>query len=451
MRRADRLFQIVQLLRRDRAVTAAQIASELEVSERTVYRDVQDLVVNGVPIQGEAGVGYALPASFDLPPLMFDAEEIQALVLGARMVRSWSDPRLAEAAKSALAKVEHVLPPRLANRAAKNRLFAPDFHIAKESLAVMSSIRGALEDQRAMRIEYGDQTEQVTERCVRPLALSFWGRSWTLTAWCELRTDFRTFRIDRIRAAEVLARRFEEEPGRSLEDFFARMQEECASSRSMSGRVGGDRSRDERRDEKRSTDAVSDGTGSIDDRVEKLRPSPVSRDEARSRECASNDGIDHETKKAPRLDLTDAERRALSRAKLRITEIGSLSGEELFRRTDGAIAPERASEIAALAAFQRLGSIGLECARDLVRLGFMKRKDLAGQDPNELYAHLCKLAHTRQDPCVEDVLRCAIAQVEHSDLPHEWRAWHRWTPLRGTPRGTLPTQLQNRALRRDGR
>jgi predicted DNA-binding transcriptional regulator YafY len=410
MRRADRLFQIVQLLRRDRAVTAAQIASELEVSERTVYRDVQDLVVNGVPIQGEAGVGYALPASFDLPPLMFDAEEIQALVLGARMVRSWSDPRLAEAAKSALAKVEHVLPPRLANRAAKNRLFAPDFHIAKESLAVMSSIRGALEDQRAMRIEYGDHSEQVTERSVRPLALSFWGRSWTLTAWCELRTDFRTFRIDRIRAAEVLARRFEEEPGRSLEDFFARMQEECAS-RSMSERRG------------------NAGT------------SPSN----------ANDGVEDGAVKPPRLDLTDAERRALSRAKLRITEIGSLSGEELFRRMGGAIAPERAGEIAALAAFQRLGSIGLECARDLVRLGLMQRADLEGQDANELYARLCKVTHTRQDPCVEDVLRCAIAQVEHPDLPREWRAWHRWTPLRGSPRSALPPELRNRSLRRDGR
>src|SRR6476620_7669565 len=152
MRRADRLFQIVQFLRHDRVTTAAQLAAELEVSERTVYRDVQDLVVNGVPIQGEAGVGYALPASFDLPPLMFDGEEIQALVLGARMVRSWSDTRLAAAAKSALAKVEHVLPPRLAARAAKNRLFVPDFHVPKESLAVMSSIRGALEEQRVMRI-----------------------------------------------------------------------------------------------------------------------------------------------------------------------------------------------------------------------------------------------------------------------------------------------------------
>jgi predicted DNA-binding transcriptional regulator YafY len=393
MRRADRLFQIVQLLRRERAVTASQIAAELEVSERTVYRDVQDLVVNGVPIQGEAGVGYALPASFDLPPLMFDAEEIQALVLGARMVRSWTDARLAAAAKSALAKIEHVLPPRLASRAAKNRLFVPDFHVPKETLAVMSSIRGALEDQRVMRIEYEDERGAVSERCVRPLALSFWGRSWTLTAWCELREDFRTFRVDRIRAADVLARRFEEEPGRSLEDFFARMQEERAAAG---------------------------------------RPSEL--------RAASRAGVERE--KSPELDLSDAERRALARAKLRACEIGSLSPDELFRRTDGAIAPERASTIAALASFQRLGSIGIESARDLVELGLKTRDELAGQDPIVLYERLCTLTGTRQDPCVEDVFRCAIAQIDHPDLPAEWRAWHRWTPLRGTPRGTLPDELR---------
>jgi predicted DNA-binding transcriptional regulator YafY len=394
MRRADRLFQIVQLLRRERAVTAAQIAVELEVSERTVYRDVQDLVVNGVPIQGEAGVGYALPASFDLPPLMFDAEEIQALVLGARMVRSWSDARLAAAAKSALAKVEHVLPPRLANRAAKNRLFAPDFHVPKESLAVMSSIRGALEDQRVMRLDYADGTDAVTERCVRPLALSFWGRSWTLTAWCELRADFRTFRIDRIRAAEVLARKFEEEPGRSLEDFFARMQEER-------------------------------GLCSL--------PSSSTR---------NSNGI--ESKRTPRLDLRDGERRALARARVRLSDVGAMSSDELFRRTDGAIAPERAEEIAALAAFQRLTSVGLECARDFVVLGMRRLDDLKGADPNALFERLCKLTSSRQDPCVEDVLRCAIAQVDHPDLPETWRAWNRWTPLRGKPRGTLPPELRRR-------
>jgi predicted DNA-binding transcriptional regulator YafY len=402
MRRADRLFQIVQLLRRERAVTAAQIASELEVSERTVYRDVQDLVVNGVPIQGEAGVGYALPASFDLPPLMFDAEEIQALVLGARMVRSWSDARLAAAAKSALAKVEHVLPPRLANRAAKNRLFAPDFHVPKDSLAVMSSIRGALEDQRVMRLEYEDGSDAVTERCVRPLALSFWGRSWTLTAWCELRVDFRTFRIDRIRAAEVLARKFEEEPGRSLEDFFARMQEEHASH---ARDEGGERSR-----------------------AAKAPRSALTT-------------IDREARKPPRLALTSSERRALSRAKLRTIDLGLLSGEEIFRHTGGAIAPERAEEIAALAAFQRLGSVGPECARDFVKLGMRELEDLRDADPSELYERLCELTSTRQDPCVEDVLRCAIAQVDHPDLPEAWRAWHRWTPLRGERRGTLPSEL----------
>jgi len=434
MRRADRLFQIVQLLRRDRAVTAARIAAELEVSERTVYRDVQDLVVSGVPIQGEAGVGYALPASFDLPPLMFDAEEIQALVLGARMVRSWSDARLAEAAKSALSKIEHVLPPRLANRAAKNRLFVPDFHVPKASLAVMSSIRGALEDQRVMRIEYGDGSETVTERCVRPLALSFWGRSWTLTAWCELRADFRTFRIDRIRAAEVLARKFDEEPGRSLEDFFARMQEERASSArcapSGERERGSTRALDVDGSERTNDSSVRATTANA-----RATPSRRARADARSERIA-RDGF--ERAKAPRLDLDDAERRTLSRAKIRLAEIGAMSGEELFRRLDGAIAPDRAREIAALAAFQRLSSIGLECARDLVKLGFAKCSDLAGKDPNELYARLCALTSSRMDPCVEDVFRCAIAQVDHPDLPDEWRAWHRWTPLRGRPRGSLP-------------
>jgi hypothetical protein len=333
---------------------------------------------------------------------MFDAEEIQALVLGARMVRSWSDARLAEAAKSALAKVEHVLPPKLANRAAKNRLFAPDFHVPKASLAVMSSIRGALEDQRVMRVEYGDIHEAVTERCVRPLALSFWGRSWTLSAWCELREDFRTFRIDRIRAAEVLARKFKEEPGRSLEDFFARMQEEHGS-----------------------------------------KAGSASGSSARSPSCSSSGSASNSSSaKPPHLDLSDGERRALSRARVRTCEVGSMSGEELFRRTDGAIAPERADEIAALAAFQRLGSVGLECARDFVQLGMRRPEELKGRDPIELYDRLCKLTSSRQDPCVEDVLRCAIAQVEHPDLSEHWRAWHRWTPVRGKPRGTLPDELR---------
>src|SRR5258706_10182312 len=113
MRRADRLFRIIQRLRRKRAVTAAELAEALEVSERTIYRDVQDLVLSGVPIQGEAGVGYALARGFDLPPLMFDEEELEALVLGARMVQSWAGPELARAPPHGLSKGEGGRPERV--------------------------------------------------------------------------------------------------------------------------------------------------------------------------------------------------------------------------------------------------------------------------------------------------------------------------------------------------
>lgn len=132
MRRADRLFQIIQTLRRRRVVTAAYLAEELEVSERTIYRDMRDLSLSGVPIQGEAGVGYALPAGFDLPPLMFTEEELEALVLGARMVESWGDPKLATAARQALNKVEVVLPERLRLQGAEPPLFAPARRLATE-------------------------------------------------------------------------------------------------------------------------------------------------------------------------------------------------------------------------------------------------------------------------------------------------------------------------------
>ena len=129
MRRADRLFQVIQLLRRRHVLTAAAIAEELEVSERTVYRDIADLVRSGVPIAGEAGVGYTLRRGFDLPPLMFTEEEIEALVLGTRVVSSWADEGLAKAAESALARIEAALPDRLKARLIGSRLFAPGFHV----------------------------------------------------------------------------------------------------------------------------------------------------------------------------------------------------------------------------------------------------------------------------------------------------------------------------------
>jgi len=221
MRRADRLFRIVQLLRRRRTVvTAEQIARKLEISERTVYRDIRDLIQAGTPINGEAGVGYRLQPGYDLPPLMFDREEIQALVLGARIVAQFGDPALARASESILNKVAGVLPKELEPLLADIRLFVPNTRSGARSAAGLAVAREALVAQRRMQLKYANERGEETERTVRPLGVFFWGRTWTLAAWCELRTGFRNFRLDRIREA-TLRDRFEEEPGRTLRDMLA--------------------------------------------------------------------------------------------------------------------------------------------------------------------------------------------------------------------------------------
>jgi predicted DNA-binding transcriptional regulator YafY len=221
MRRADRLFQIVQLLRRRRTVvTAAQIAGKLEVSERTVYRDIRDLIQAGTPIDGEAGVGYRLQPGYDLPPLMFDREEIQALVLGARIVAQFGDPALARASESILGKVAGVLPRDLEPLLADTRLFVPRTAGGARSSAALALARAALIAHRRIRLTYADERGDGTERTVRPLGLFFWGKTWTLAAWCEMRTDFRNFRLDRIGGATI-GERFDEEPGRTLRDMLA--------------------------------------------------------------------------------------------------------------------------------------------------------------------------------------------------------------------------------------
>ena len=220
MRRADRLFQIVQLLRRRRTiVTAKQIAAKLEISERTVYRDIRDLIAAGTPIDGEAGVGYRLQPGYDLPPLMFDREEIQALVLGARIVAQFGDPSLARASESILGKVAAVLPKDLEPLLADTRLFVPPTRSGARSAAALAVAREALIAKKRLRIKYGDEKGETSERDVRPLGLFFWGKIWTLAAWCEMRTGFRSFRLDRIDAATV-GERFEEEPGRTLRDML---------------------------------------------------------------------------------------------------------------------------------------------------------------------------------------------------------------------------------------
>jgi predicted DNA-binding transcriptional regulator YafY len=226
MRRADRLFQIIQILRRRKLTTAQRLAEELEVSGRTIYRDIQDLMCAGVPIEGEAGVGYVLRRGFDLPPLMFTHEELEALVLGSRIVSSWADAALARAAQDVLMKVDAVLPPQLKNRFADSPLHVPDFHVPGGMKIALAPLRSAIALRSKVFLEYVRADEQPSERVVLPLGLFYWGATWTLAAWCELRDDFRNFRLDRIQQLAVLKQTFTDESGRTLADFFQRMAHE---------------------------------------------------------------------------------------------------------------------------------------------------------------------------------------------------------------------------------
>lgn len=199
MRRADRLFLLIHALRgRRQAITAQQLAKTLAVSLRTVYRDVADLQRSGVPIEGEAGVGYVLRKGSDIPPLMFSPDELEALVVGTRFVRAFAGERLGESATAALLKIEAVLPPELKDRSRRTRIFAPQLGNRIEASGLIDALHGAISDLRVLRLLYRDNEARASQREVEPLCLSFWGGSWTLGAWCRLRGDFRNFRPDRI-------------------------------------------------------------------------------------------------------------------------------------------------------------------------------------------------------------------------------------------------------------
>lgn len=223
MRRADRLFQIVQYLRGRRLTTAAQLAHWLQVSERTVYRDIRDLSVSGVPVEGEAGVGYRLARHFELPPLMFTQEEVEALAAGLRMLQAWGSPQLRRGAASAQAKLVAALPEARRAELERTRLYALDFMVPDlgDSLDIL---RHAIAGRLLLQLEYLDDRQQRTRRRVWPLGLYFWGKTWTLGAWCELREDFRNFRIDRITTMHASGEVFPDRDGRRLEDFVRRMQ-----------------------------------------------------------------------------------------------------------------------------------------------------------------------------------------------------------------------------------
>lgn len=224
MRRADRLFEIIQLMRRKSTIRAIDLAEALEVSERTIYRDVRDLIASGVPIEGEAGIGYVLKAGFDLPPLMFKETEIEALVLGARIVETWGDAELSEAATDAIAKIEAVIPERLRGYMASTALLAPSAYHMEPVEFDLAELRHAVRSQLRVRFAYRDAMERPSHRTVRPLSLAYFGPVWILAGWCELRDDFRTFRLDRISAFEATPDRFRSERGKTLHDFLKRPQ-----------------------------------------------------------------------------------------------------------------------------------------------------------------------------------------------------------------------------------
>lgn len=224
MRRADRLFHIVQLIRGRRLTTAAYLAQRLEVSRRSVYRDIAQLQHQGVPIEGEAGVGYRLGRGFDLPPLMFTQLEAKSLVASVRLAQAWLDPVLAREAETALGKILSVLP--AASRAAAESLaiYAPATGLTTRQQQTLCTLREAQQHRHALRLHYRDAAEQPSQRIVRPLGCFFWGKVWTLAAWCETRQDFRSFRIDRMEAVQRLDLRWHDEPGKTLADFLRHVQ-----------------------------------------------------------------------------------------------------------------------------------------------------------------------------------------------------------------------------------
>jgi predicted DNA-binding transcriptional regulator YafY len=230
MRKADRLFQIVQILRRTgKPVTADAIAEELETSKRSVYRDIAALIGQRVPVRGEAGIGYVLEGGFDLPPLMLSTDEIDAVALGARWVAGHADPTLARAARDVLAKIAAVLPPEmlpfLTDSAAHS---VPVWNAPADGIDV-AELRAWIRAEKKIAIAYADEAGRASERTLWPLLIGYQDTTRLLVAWCELREDFRTFRLDRIRVATFLDDRIPGRPALLRAQWLKRM-EECSVS-----------------------------------------------------------------------------------------------------------------------------------------------------------------------------------------------------------------------------
>jgi predicted DNA-binding transcriptional regulator YafY len=214
MRRADRLFQIIQILRRStrRPVTAEAIALELETSKRTVYRDIADLIGQRVPIRGEAGTGYVLDSGYDMPPLMLTPDEIEAAVLGAQWVAGRGDPVLARAADDLISKIAATVPEHLRPYVMEPASRAPPaWNVPPDGLD-LARTRAQIHAGRKLVLDYRDERDRRSHRKVWPVAIGYFQAVRVLVAWCELRRDFRVFRTDRVEAVEFLDERYPERP-----------------------------------------------------------------------------------------------------------------------------------------------------------------------------------------------------------------------------------------------
>lgn len=221
MRRADRLMKLVHYLRRmRRAVTAKRIAEDFGICQRTVYRDIHDLMNSGVPIHGEAGVGYVIDKKYHLPPVMFDPDELEAIALGIGMVRNWTDEKFAEKANSAYEKIQAALPENLLIELQQLATYsAPSLSKIPWQVS-FSDVRECIRQKQKIKFTYTDLKEQTSKRKIRPLSLIFFGPVWLLTGWCEKRKDFRNFRLDRIKEMDVTSEVFRDEKGKSLKDYI---------------------------------------------------------------------------------------------------------------------------------------------------------------------------------------------------------------------------------------
>ena len=221
MRRTDRLFDLILLLRDGKLHRAQDLAETLEVSTRTIYRDMDTLVASGVPVEGERGVGYMMTDTITLPPLNLTSNELEALHLGMAVISEAGDEELQKAANSLSAKIDAVLPDdRNAPRDGWGFAVYP-FAEAAKGFAHMPALRAAIRARQKLEITYLDLNDKISKRVIRPLQMEYWGRVWTVTTWCEHRNDFRVFRVDRITEINVLAQMFIDENGKTIKDYLA--------------------------------------------------------------------------------------------------------------------------------------------------------------------------------------------------------------------------------------